>query len=399
MPSAESSDPQGHEAILEARAAVLAGDEPLTAVMERALWRAFGGGLAGAAGMIAALGLLTPLRTITAVQMNSGGSVRTSFMNLLREGGVRRLYRGMGMTMVQVPLGRFGDTACNAGAMAALSSLEATRDWPVAAQTAVSATAAALFRTVLTPLDALKVAAQTGGATGWPRLREAVRTRGVGALWDGGKATGVNALVGHYAYFGTFNTLLANVPAAGGGPVERAAHDVLGLSPGTAALVERTLRNASIGLTSGIVADAAANSIRVVKTMKMTTGRPYSACVIAVIQADGLHGLFFRGFVARMSANGLAGLINGVTWRYLDSTWVAHEGDGVHRSGIAQSPPLPPPPPPPPPPPSPPATSRTRTGVPQAALAQAQAPTTWQVLWQYFQPGSAGGGSSERKPV
>lgn len=306
MPDAESSDPHGHAAVREARAAVLAS-EPLSEVLSRAGWRAFGGGLAGSAGMAAALLLLTPLRTITTVQMSTGGSARAAAAALLAEGGVRRLYRGMAFTLVQVPLARFGDTAANAGAMAGLASLAATRDWPVVAQSAISACAAAAFRAVLTPLDAVKVALQAGGAAGWPRLREAVRARGWRALYDGSRATAANALIGHWAYFGSFNSLMANVPAAGGGLVERAARDA-GLGAGTAALVERTLRNAGIGLAAGAIADAAANSIRVVKTMKMTTGQSYGRCVVAVIKADGLHGLFFRGFAARFSANALAGV-------------------------------------------------------------------------------------------
>ena len=82
MPSAETSDPQGHAAVLEARAAMLAGDVPLETVLERAGWRALGGGLAGATGMVAALGLLTPLRTIVTKQMSAGGSVRATAVAL-----------------------------------------------------------------------------------------------------------------------------------------------------------------------------------------------------------------------------------------------------------------------------------------------------------------------------
>ena len=123
----------------------------------------------------------------------------------------------------------------------------------------------------------------------------------------------------------------ASVPPAGGGAVERACAGA-GLGVGAAALVERTLRNVGIGLTAGILADAAANSIRVVKTVRMTSGEGYAQCVIAVIRADGLHGLFFRGLAARLSANAAAGVINGVMWRYLDSAWVVHEGDGFSRA-------------------------------------------------------------------
>lgn len=340
MPCADSLDAHAHGAHAEMRAA-LAASEPVSSVLSRAAWRALGGGLAGAAGTAAALALITPLRTVTTVQMSRGGGAASVAAALLREGGVRRLYRGAGVLAVQVPLARFGDTAANAGALAALGSLPATAGWPVAAQTAVSAVMAAAFRMVLTPLDALKVAAQTDGAAGWARLRAAARARGPRALFDGAQATAANALVGHWAYFGTFNTLLANVPAGGAGPLKRALADA-GMAPGAAALVERSLRNAGIGLTAVLAADAATNSIRVIKTMRMTTGESYSQCVIAVIKADGLHGLFFRGFAARLWGNGLAGLINGITWRYLDSAWVAREGDGLsHAVLAAEAPPRP----------------------------------------------------------
>ena len=326
MPDADSA-PDHHAAVAEARAAVL--NEPFGVVLRRAGWRALGGGLAGSAAAAISIALLAPLRTVATVQMSRGGSARGVLTSLLREGGMRRLYSGVGFSALQGPLVRFGDTAANAGTMALLNSLESTRGWPVALQTAISATAAACFRICITPLEAAKTAMQAdGSAAGGARLRAAVAARGPLALFDGAKATGVNALLTHWAYFGTYNTLQANVPAAGGGPIERAAC-AAGASKGTAALTERITRNAGIGFSAAVVTDATTNSFRVVRTLRMTTAESYSACVIKVVRADGLFGLFFRGFGARMAANGLAGMIYGVSWRFLDAEWVRAQGDGT----------------------------------------------------------------------
>jgi len=152
----DASDPHTHAAMAEATAAIVAA-EPLPAVLERAAWRALGGGLAGGVAMLGQVAMLMPARTLMTVQMRRGGGAWDATRALFKEGGVRRFYAGVGPALIQAPLSRFGDTASNAGALALLGSLEATRSLPIALQTLAASLTAAAFRVLLTPLDILKV--------------------------------------------------------------------------------------------------------------------------------------------------------------------------------------------------------------------------------------------------
>ena len=307
----DASDPHTHAAMAEATAAIVAA-EPLPAVLERAAWRALGGGLAGGVAMLAQVALLMPARTLMTVQMRRGGGAWDAARALLKEGGVRRFYAGVGPALVQAPLSRFGDTASIAGALALLGSLEATRTLPIALQTLAASLTAAAFRVLLTPLDVLKVVQQSDGAAGWAALRANVRAAGPRALFVGGGAMAANTLAAHFSFFGVFNTLQANLPHP---------------EP----LAERVLRNAFIGFSAGVVSDITANSIRVVKTVRMSTNESYGKCLRGIIKADGVYGLLFRGLKTRLAANAVQGFIYSFTWRSLDDLWVRRNGDGLHE--------------------------------------------------------------------
>lgn len=324
MPCADSSDHAAHACVAEAHAS-LAARVPLSSILASVAWRAVGGGLAGAAGIGAAVALVTPLRTVTTVQLarGGGGGTLATARALWASGGMRRLYAGAGVAAAQAMLARFGNTAANVCAMAALSSFEAGRALHAPAQAAVSALAGALFRIAATPLDALRVAAQAdGGAAGVARLREAVRVRGVRALFDGAAAAAANGLFTTYFYFAAFHALRASFPAQDRGLIFTAARDA-GLAESAAIHTECVLRNTAILFGSNVTADVAANSMRVVKTVRMTTGLAYYACLTSVLRKDGLAGLLGRGLTARLSANGLAAFFNGVAWLFV--------GDVVER--------------------------------------------------------------------
>ena len=61
---------------------------------------------------------------------------------------------------LQGPLSRFGDTAANAGMLALLDSYDSTSKLPIAIKTLTASGAAAAFRIVLMPVDALKTTLQ-----------------------------------------------------------------------------------------------------------------------------------------------------------------------------------------------------------------------------------------------
>merc|ERR1719378_674364 len=101
---------------------------PLNEILAKAGKRALGGGLPGAAAMVAQVLALMPMRTSMNRQYKVGGSFVGSFKELYRDGGMRRFYRGVGPALFQGPLSRFGDTAANAGVLALLDSYESTRE-------------------------------------------------------------------------------------------------------------------------------------------------------------------------------------------------------------------------------------------------------------------------------
>ena len=100
-------------------------------------------------------------------------------------------------------------------------------------------------------------------------------------------------------WFGTYNYLEANLPAA---------HT----------LVEKLFRRAIIGFVASVVSDSVSNSLRVVKTYRQVneTRIGYLDAARAVVAIDGVRGLLGRGLKTRILANGLQGLIFSVLWKY-----------------------------------------------------------------------------------
>lgn len=84
---------------------------------------------------------------------------------------------------VQGPLSRFGDTAANAGMLALLDSYDSTAALPIWVKTLSASAAAAGFRIVLMPVDALKTTLQVEGAKGLAVLGAKVRGGGPLTLW------------------------------------------------------------------------------------------------------------------------------------------------------------------------------------------------------------------------
>lgn len=76
----------------------------LNQILIRAGKRGLGGGIPGAlAGVIQVLSLMW-LRTITNYQCRYGTDFRQSLITLINEGGIRRLYRGLGFALIQAPV-------------------------------------------------------------------------------------------------------------------------------------------------------------------------------------------------------------------------------------------------------------------------------------------------------
>ncbi|KAK7047758.1 Multidrug resistance protein [Paramarasmius palmivorus] len=268
----------------------------------KAFKSALGGGLSGAAAMVLQVLTLMPLRTVMNYQYRYGTSTTQAIRTLYRDGGWRRYYQGLGPALIQGPVSRFGDTAANVGILALLDSNSYMKNLPSPAKTVFSATAAAAFRMILTPIDTLKTTMQTQGREGLSILKTRIRLYGVGTLWYGALGTAAATFVGYYPWFGTYNYLKDTLP------VPDKTYQVF-------------LRQAFIGFVASVISDTISNFLRVLKTYRQVnrTRIGYWNAAKAVIRQDGYRGLFGRGLKTRILANGLQGLMFSVLWKlFLD---------------------------------------------------------------------------------
>lgn len=214
-------------------------------IFEKAKKRAFGGGLTGAAAMGVQVGTLMWMRTTMNYQYRYGTSMKQAIGTLYKEGGIPRFYRGVGFTLFQGPLSRFGDTAANAGALTLLNSMEETKDLPIAVKTSAASVTAGLFRIGIMPIDTCKTIMQVEGKNGLKSLAKKVKIGGPSVMYHGAIGAASATAAGHYPWFLTFNYLDHYLPGKNGSTLEKLS------------------RNAFNGLASSAVSDVVSNSLRV----------------------------------------------------------------------------------------------------------------------------------------
>ena len=272
--------------------------EPLGVVLRRAGKKALGGGLAGAMAMVAQVALLMWMRTVMNYQHANGLSTTEAIKALYAEGGIARLYQGWLPALLQAPLSRFGDTAANAGMLAVLAGVA----WmPEGLKTFFASWAAAAFRILITPVDALKTTMQVQGTAGLSILAARISQDGITTLWSGALATSFATFMGHYPWFFVHNYLQAKIPKPQG--------KIAGM-----------MRNAFVGLCSSAVSDVVSNSIRVVKTKKQTAKEAlsYMATISVIVSEDGVQGLFLRGLGTKLITNGVSAMLFTILWKYFE---------------------------------------------------------------------------------
>lgn len=268
-------------------------------VMKKSRDRAFRGGIAGFAAGVVQVGSFMWLRTTMNYQYANGGSLGNAISTLYKEGGVGRFYRGVGFAIIQNPMSRFGDTAANTGILCALQ--EFSPNMPVAQMTAFASLGGASWRIFLTPVDTFKTTLQVQGPKALELLKDKVKTGGMGVLYGGAAANFAANWVGNYPWFVTFNYLQANIPKYDG--------------------VKQLARNAAIGMCASFVSDCISNSLRVVKTIKQTSGDSklgYMGAVKGVIAKDGVAGLFGRGLKTRLITNIAQSMVFSVFWKAIE---------------------------------------------------------------------------------
>jgi len=151
---------------IEALSPSSAAPNPLPSPLQRGLKAAFKGGASGSAASFIQVLTLMWLRTCMNYEYANGGNFQKSLQALWEEGGIGRLYQGVGYALVQGPLTRFGDTAANVFALETISSYSATHPGfvlPLALKTLCGSAAAGIYRYVVVPIDTIKVTSQVGG--------------------------------------------------------------------------------------------------------------------------------------------------------------------------------------------------------------------------------------------
>lgn len=125
------------------------GKRQFNQILAKAGRRGLGGGITGAiAGVVQVLSLMW-LRTIINYQSRYGTTFSQALSTLLKDGGIGRLYRGVGFALIQAPLARFGSTAANDGVQALLANLDLTKDWGPGRTTIVASFVVGLWRIFL----------------------------------------------------------------------------------------------------------------------------------------------------------------------------------------------------------------------------------------------------------
>jgi len=262
-------------------------------ILSKASKKALSGGLAGMGAQGINVLTLMWMRTIMNYQYRYGGTVKEVAAKLYAEGGIPRFYRGLAPGLIQAPVSRFGDTAANDGMLAALEHTSL----PTAAKTMCASASAAGFRVFLMPIDAWKTTKQVEGADGLKKLIAKTK-RHPSALWQGAVGAMTATWVGHYPWFYTNNQLRE-------------------LMPQFDFTYGKYVRNAVIGFCSAAVSDTCSNSLRVLKTTRQTSLEPigYLESAKAIVEKEGMAGLFGRGLKTRILTNGVQGALFTIGWK------------------------------------------------------------------------------------
>jgi len=276
------------------------GSLDMSGIWQKALNSAAKGGVAGlVAGFLQVLSFMW-LRTAMNYQYASGGSLSMALSTLWEEGGIRRLYQGVQLAVIQAPLSRLGDTAANAGVLVLMDFY--FPEAPLPLKTAVASTAAASWRVFLTPVDTLKTTYQVRGESGLDVLLKRVKKNGPGELYAGAIANFAANWVGNYPYFVVFNAL-----------------DQAWLAPSDQTM--KIVRTGVMGMCSSISSDTVSNSFRVLKTIRQSSeeSEGYLESAQRVIERDGLVGLLGRGLETRLLVNVLQGTFFTIIWKTVEA--------------------------------------------------------------------------------
>lgn len=260
------------------------------------LMKSVDAGISGAkAASIQVLSLMW-LRTAMNYQYRYSTSMINTIKFLYNEGGVNRLYQGLGFALIQSPASRFGDTASNILLLSLFNALDSDDHIPLYLKTILGSLTASLWRIFIMPIDTVKTCLQVyGQEKGWEIINQRLKNEGISSMYSGSIAASLATFVGHYPWFLVYNVLSENLPTSYEG--------IYQIDPNFLTL----LRSAFIGLCASTASDTISNSFRVLKTSKQTissndinTGEKsfdtsYFDIINKIIKEDGITTLLTRG--------------------------------------------------------------------------------------------------------
>jgi len=171
------------------------------------LTKAAKSGAAGASAMAIQVTSLMWMRTSMNYQFKNGGGFISTLRLLYAEGGVMRFYRGIVPALIIGPISRFGDTAANMMATTLFKESPALKHLPIFVQTSLGSLMAGFWRLSTLPIDAWKTSKQVYGTDGLKMLVSKYKVHGITAFYQGGIASALATMAGHYPWFVTNNYL------------------------------------------------------------------------------------------------------------------------------------------------------------------------------------------------
>jgi hypothetical protein len=287
--------------------------------------------------------MIISTRTAMNYQYKNGGNLTQALSKLYNEGGIPRLYQGIGFALLQGPLSRFGDTAANALALSLIDNINHDNNnlhIPIFIQTGLGSILAGSWRWFLSPIDNFKTISQVQGKKGIDILIKRFQTSSnpLSILYSGALASAIMTILGHYPWFLLYNTLSTKLPEADTIAFYLAASNNIANDNSISIngviddiqpmmVIDRRvvdiLRSALIGICASSFSDVVTNSVRVLKTSRQTsftennnsdnggnddkgnndinnnTGLGYIEIAKDIIARDGIVELMTRGLEVR----------------------------------------------------------------------------------------------------
>lgn len=262
-------------------------------------------GAAGSAATVIQVSTFMWLRTVMHYQYYHGGTFRTSFDTLYKEGGIRRLHKGLGIALLYVPACRFGDIVANMGTVRYMDINKDTSDMSLSSKTFCGTLVAGTWRVAISPIDMLKNSLQVNGHQAVSTLRNKIKSHGAKVLYNGSGATFVTCVSRDYPWFITYNYLNRYFDTH---------HKDL-------TKTQTVMKNAFVGLAACTITDTVTNGFQIVKTVRQvhTDKISYRDTIDMIIKKDGIRGLLCRGLGTRIIGNGIQGMTFSVLWKLIST--------------------------------------------------------------------------------